>query len=778
MSVAPLRLLATLVVALALAASATAQAPLTLVNDSTTVRTVAFDFGEGGQTLLTQNLELQIATTAPPGFFARVFLGDQGVYPFDPITVARDAVRLERYYQDSGFPLASVDYAVALDTTDNTTAVTFEIAEGPPLLVGDVAFAGPGQRPVTEALAPDVASAWPAFTRSVSVRTDDRLDQFALVQLQSQAISWLRNRGYAWADAGAERFVDSTGLRADVRVKVNVGPRVRIGEITVEGDTSLGRSTVARELPFETGETFDASRLAEGQREVFGLGLFTLALVDVAPQAVRGDTIVPISVRVRRGPSRVAEAFTGYFSDGGLTIRGSFTHRNFLEGARQAGINAEWRTGYLSGFLGGSESVTGGPIRDLRVALPFRQPYVFDRRLSYTFQPSFRDRSDEIEASRTVEVANTLLFTRAPLQTAALSLTGRTRDLSRGTGIRLLDAGAFALPPGPFLPDTLRATTGLIGLDVVWGQLDDPLQPRRGYVLRPSLSVAAGDVTYGRGRIAASATRPLGRRRGLVVRATVGGLLPFGGTSPDDLGDYVLFRDQLFYAGGTNDVRGWSSARLGPKTFAITPPDDARGERPPPSRLDSPRDVGYVGVGGRYKASGSVQVNVPLPLGPQWGAQLFVDAGGVWGASDVPAGDLLRAGGATADSTLARVLDAEGGLRVGAGAGLSYLTPVGFVSLAAAFKVNPSYLDLREPAAVYCGTSITDPIGDAEPVCFSGLFPDDGRPEGEIPGYVDARENGGDFDPDLIPERSVFGVGFLDAIFRRLQLHIAIGQTF
>ena len=115
-------------------------------------------------------------------------------------------------------------------------------------------------------LSPEIREGWAGFKRDPAVQTGDRLDNFALVQLQSETISWLRNRGYAWADAGAEQIPDSTGLRADVRVKVNVGPRSRVGEIVVEGDTSLARSVITRELPFDTGDLFDASALVEGQR--------------------------------------------------------------------------------------------------------------------------------------------------------------------------------------------------------------------------------------------------------------------------------------------------------------------------------------------------------------------------------------------------------------------------------------------------------------------------------------------------------------------------------
>ena len=40
-------------------------------------------------------------------------------------------------------------------------------------------------------------------------------------------------------------------------------------------------------------------------------------------------------------------------------------------------------------------------------------------------------------------------------------------------------------------------------------------------------------------------------------------------------------------------------------------------------------------------------------------------------------------------------------MRIGVGAGIQYLTPVGFLSLAVGFKVNPSYADLRRPEDIW-----------------------------------------------------------------------------
>ena len=124
-------LLVAVLAAVALAAApARAQAPLTLVNNETTVESVGFTFVDG-QTLFVQDLEEVVATAAPPKPILFGLLGSEprGVYRFDPIETAKDVVRLERHYADQGFPRASADYVVSLDTTENAVAVTFVIEE-------------------------------------------------------------------------------------------------------------------------------------------------------------------------------------------------------------------------------------------------------------------------------------------------------------------------------------------------------------------------------------------------------------------------------------------------------------------------------------------------------------------------------------------------------------------------------------------------------------------------------------------------------------------------
>ncbi|MDT0631780.1 BamA/OMP85 family outer membrane protein [Rubrivirga litoralis] len=766
---------ALLLLALAALAPATvrAQAPLSLVNDRTTVSSISFD---GLGPLLEDNVREVIATTEPQvsvigkitGFAASLLgRGDENVYPFSPVELAKDAVRVRRYYAESGFPRASVGYDVQLDTSDNAVDVTFLIERGPPLVLDEVTFAGPGQTPVTAQLPPSLHDDWEDYTQSIRLRSGTRLDQSSLADLQRQTTSWFANRGYAFAYAGAERFADSTGLRADVRVKVDAGPRARIGDVRLEpigGPLSVSDRVVLRELPFQPGDLYDASELIEGQRQIFGLGLFQLALVNLAEGQPR-DSTVDVVVQVRQGDVRSVTGYAGYATEGGVTGRGQFTHRNFFGGARTLTPALVWRTG-LGGETVGANPATA--ISDFQATLTLQQPYVFDRRLSATVSGLYRRRNDRIERSNQVEASTALLFTRNTLQTASLTATVNSRTLlnSRVNGLGLLSEDVLVSDS-----TSLMSRVASLELGGTYGVVDDPLAPRRGFVLRPSAAVAGGPVgglSFGRGRLTATALYPFNDRVGLVARATGGVLAPYSGTDIGGIRDYLLLRDRLFYAGGTNDVRGWGEGLLGPKVFDFDL-----------ARIDSAEIAAtYTGVGGRGKASASVQLNLPLPVGPQWGANVFVDAGRVFapaGALDglfTPAafydpGEPVPSGVPGAlDDVLALYRD-EGGVRVGAGAGLQYLTPVGFVSVALGVKLNPSYFD-RRPAE--SGPALLLAAG------LAGLSPDDldtdaGLAEAQRVfdqnGFTNASDEPFDVEEALSP-----------SFFSRLQFHLSLGQTF
>ena len=693
---------------------ACAQGSLYLVNDETAVRRVDFRFA-GTQTFRPSQLKAQIATAAP-GYFQRGWRASilsalpivpaPGVFPFSPVELQKDVIRLERFYDRNGFLDTMVDYEVELDTSRNDVDVLFSIQEGEPLRIDSLWFAGPGGQTAVEQLDDDLQSEWLDFRDRIVLQTGERLDDYRLIHLQDQTIGWLRDRGYAFADASTETRVDTTALQADVRIKLNAGPRGQFADIVVEGAESVKPVIVYRELPFQPGDLFRQRDLTEGQRQVFGLNLFQLAAVDVAPGQPR-DSTVDIVVRVREGPARYINALTGYYSDGGLTGTAQWTHRNFRGGARSftASLNGQTGIGAVGSY----------PLIDYEARLSLRQPYVFYRKLSGTAGPFARYRDDVVEVATEYGMTAALLYEHRPLRTATLAATLSARTVGSDS--------ATLVDPSTLLPgDAFRITRSQISLSVVYGVVDSPLNPRRGFVIRPS-ATAAGlfltDASYAAVGLTATGYVPLGENVGLVVRGSGGALFPAGSTDSANEEDYLALRNEFFFAGGTADVRGWPGNLLGPKFLDFTSVDTSAVFSPGgdiAAYYNGRYRVRYRPVGAEAKATASVQLNVPLPLGENWGASLFVDAGRVWR----PAEGLydLYANAApdfpNLPALIARFRADGETIRVGAGVGIQYLTPIGFVTFAVAGKLNPSYFDLRSPRDILVAADI-EAISGAPP---------------------------------------------------------------
>ncbi|MCH8030394.1 MAG: BamA/TamA family outer membrane protein [Bacteroidetes bacterium] len=414
-----------------------------------------------------------------------------------------------------------------------------------------------------------------------------------------------------------------------------------------------------------------------------------------------------------------------------LTGTAQWTHRNFWGGARSftASLNGQTGIGAVGSY----------PLVDYEARLSLRQPYVFYRKLSGTVGPFARYRDDVVEVATEYGVTAALLYEHGPLRTITLATTLSVRTVGSDS-TTLVD-------PSTLLPgDAFRITRSQILLSAIYGSVDSPLHPRRGFVIRPS-ATAAGlfftDASYAAVALTATGYVPLGENVGLVVRGSGGALLPAGSTDPAVEEDYLALRNELFFAGGTADVRGWPGNLLGPKFLDFTSVDtlvvfDEVDDDIAAYYNDRYR-VRYRPVGAETKATASVQLNVPLPLGENWGASLFVDAGRVWR----PAEGLydLYANAApdfpNLPALIARFRADGETIRYGAGVGIQYLTPIGFVTFAVAGKLNPSYFDLRSPRDILVAADIE---------AISGVPPD--------------------FD------------AVADDWVRRLQFHFTIGQRF
>jgi outer membrane protein insertion porin family len=733
------------------------ETPLYLVNEQTQVRSIRFDFADT-QTFEESLLEEQIALTDMGGavafrrrFSFIPFIPDVGVHPFSPIEMQKDAVRLERYYNRNGFLHPEVDWLVRLDSARNEVAVLFTVDEGPPLLLENLVFRGPDGGPAVDLFPTGLRDDWMDFRDDIALQEGTRLDDFTLVQLENRALGWVRDQGYAFADVAAEPEVDSLRNRATVRMRVAPGPRGRISEIQVEGAESVSSTVVRRELPFRVGDRFSSSELIEGQREVFGLNLFQIALADV-PEEQPEDSSVVVRLRVREGDPRIITAQGGYLSEAGLTAQAQWTHRNFFGGARTFTASTIANTGF--------GSFVANPSVLYRASVTLRQPYFLNRRLALLGSPFAETRDDEIEEATSFGGSTTLLYELEQLKTASLQLGFQTRDVidpfntsddsTRTSFIDSLQTEAIELG---------RINRSTATLSATYGNVDDVLDPRLGYVLRPSAEITGPpsltSVEYGRASLTATGYLPVTESIGLLARATGGKLFPYGQSTPppgSGLSELLRLRNSVFLGGGTADVRGWGNGLLGPKVLDLVEEQVLNDD-------DEVTDTtltadGYFALGGLAKFTGTVEARLPFPgLGPSWGTFAFFDVGRIWTPDEEF--DLT-------ESPVAFLLEDTYGdperFFYSVGGGFSFATPVGALRFSVGYKLNPSFFDLRSPS------DIADKIQEA--------VDEAGVPLSALPrDAIEAKIR------EVKPNDDLFGIIKIPEL-NRIHLHLTIGQTF
>ena len=672
------------------------------VDARTGVSAVAFEFG-GNRTLPTEQLRAVIALK-DPRTFRKIVRGLRGRgtgrlgredQPFDPGEMVRDLERLRRLYRREGFPDASVDFELTLDEEANTAAVTYLIEEGQPLRVRRVSAVDSTGVDLPQRLPPEVRQEWESSRDIFSSFRGVRLSEKTLQEVESRVSSWLGDRGYGFARASAYPQEPSPQRSADVRLVVSPGPRLRVQSIQVRETKRLDRRIVLDELPFREGDWLSTGRLVEGRRELMGLPMVRFALVDFVQV---DDSNALVEVQVEEGPLRLVTGELGYESRTGPSLRGSWTHRDFMGGARSLTLQLRGQLGDLA--------LVQQPDRLLRISASLRDPRLFDRRTSWTTSVFGELSEDPVFKARRAGVENLLLFAASQDFSVNLNVSVARRWIDEYRFAVALEQGIdyldLLVQASQGLAEELgdRQNEGDIALEAIIGHSDPLSRSPFSWSLRPRIGFSAprwaSDIQYVRLDGVLEASKRLGSGIRLAARAGGGHLKPYGASLPkseeEETGKLLELRRVLFTAGGSSDVRGWGAGLLGPKF-----PELILRSEGDSIRFDG---QGFSPLGGTNKLMVSLQAESPLPFGPGWlDGFVFLDGGRIW--NDNPS------------------LGEEGKDPLGqerffwaAGGGVVVASPVGRIEVALGVKLNPTVIDLASPGRVLRAILDEEPLED------------------------------------------------------------------
>jgi translocation and assembly module TamA len=354
----------------------------------------------------------------------------------------------------------------------------------------------------------------------------------------------LQDAGYAFAKVDQPvAYERPTQKVLDLTFAVAAGPRVRIGQIRIEGLENVQESFVTRGLLVHTGEQYDAATIEQAREKLLGLGVFSTVSVELG-KADSGEN-VPITFVVGEAKRYTVGVSAAYSSDLGGSTGFNWSDRNVFGSGQQLTASASAIN------LGGSASTGLGYDVTVGYSIPdFLRP---DQTLGYSVTALRQALQAYTQTGETAGTSLTRKLSSAWTLTTGLSYEHEIIDQENDQYLYNL----LMLPVSASYDSTELVSP-----------LDDPTHGFRiSMSLTPTLShggATSGKVyTVAQGSIATYfdvhkllAGDPPGRTV-IAARALSGAAL--GATQ------FSLPPDQRFYAGGSGTVRGYRYQSVGPE---------------------------------------------------------------------------------------------------------------------------------------------------------------------------------------------------------------------
>ncbi len=559
-----------------------------------TVKTVEIS---GNRHLDDKTIQKQILTR-PPGVIR------SGYYL--PETLELDTLAIKTLYAQEGYMETEVTETTHLaGEKKQEVSISIDIEEGPQTLVNNAQIRG--LTVVSEHVAYEALTLRPGEPfRKYMVRSDEN----TLSGLISQY-------GYPHVKVTGKVSFSQDMSKADVVFEVDEGPFVRMGEIYYSGNFRTKDYTLAREVNMQPGEPFSLRRMLEGQREIRNMDIFdsvqfkTIGLMEKAED-------VHLFVEMEEKKPYFIQTSLGYQTDLGAYISLRAGDRNFL------GKNKDV-------WIGGSLSEIGH-----RVEAWYSDPWLFNTKIPNSFGV-FTERKEEFNKNFGVDIHGaSLAFSR--IWTSHLSSALAFRYENR----KKFDTNGFI--PGEIADDDDRdqfrsRNILVITPSVVYDTRDSSIRPGKGLLASAFADISQGIdndldsfIKYGLdGRYFTTPSSIPWLTMACLGRVAY--IEPLGSVKD-------IPSDQLFFLGGTTDVRGFKENML---LF----------------------DAGKNPVGGRFSMVGSLEARIDL--GGNLELTTFLDAG------------TIKNPEITVDDT---------DVRMSAGMGLRYITPIGPIGLLYGHKLD------------------------------------------------------------------------------------------
>ena len=594
--------------------------------------------------------------------------------------LAASLENLKALYQNDGYVRFAVDNAV-LNISEDKSSVFIEVSlsEGEQYQFGEVNFLG---KPTFENN---------ELTELVTFAPNEKYSQAKLDETTAALKSRYGNEGYYLAQVRPVPRINDETKVVDIDYFIDPARPIYVRRINFTGNIKTQDEVLRREMRQLEGALATSDKIQLSRTRLMRTGFFKAVNVDVKPVPNQPDQ-VDINYTVEEQPSGSSTIAAGYSQSGGVTFQLDLTQNNFMgtgNRVKAALSRSETRDSYSLGYT---------------------DPYFTENGVSQGLSAYYREtKYDDRNVSNYVtdSYGATLNYSYPVDETKRVS-AGLNVDNTSVRGGRFLgvsnvqqiidDGGTFE----NFVNDENEASgrTGfkndyntynlLFGWD--YSTLDRPVFPTKGMSHTVDATIGLGDTNYQKLVYSGNIYYPF--YKDWVARGYT--KLGYG----NDLPFY-----ENFYAGGYGSVRGYEASTLGPKSQTYY---DA---------VNDPTNQTFLAeeVGGNALVSFGSELILPMPFKGDWADQvrpvLFAEGGQVFDTSDKEDRNFIN------PNTGNRPVDKDGNpvdiplltqdnsMRFSAGAGITWYTPIGPISLSYAVPIGDKEGDETEKVQFQIGNT-------------------------------------------------------------------------
>lgn len=575
--------------------------------------------------------------------------------------LAASLENLKALYQNDGYVRFAVDNAV-LNISEDKRSVFIEISlsEGEQYQFGDVNFLG---KPTFEN---------DELKELVTFAPEEKYSQAKLDDTTAALKRRYGNEGYYLAQIRPVPRINDDTKVVDVDYYIDPARPIYVRRINFTGNIKTQDEVLRREMRQLEGSLASSEKIQLSRTRLMRTGFFKTVNVDVKPVPNQPDQ-VDVNYTVEEQPSGSSTIAAGYSQSGGVTFQLDLTQNNFMgtgNRVKAALSRSETRDSYSLGYT---------------------DPYFTENGVSQGVSAYYRKTKyddDNVSNYVTDSYGATLNYSYPVDETKRVS-AGLNVDNTEVRGGRYLGVSNVqeTLDDGGTQSDsdTLGVSSFkndyqtynlLLGWD--YSTLDRPVFPTKGMSHTVDATIGLGDANYQKLVYRGNVYYPL--YKDFIARGYT--KLGYG----NDLPFY-----ENFYAGGYGSVRGYESSTLGPKSQVYY---DA---------VNDPSNQTFLGeeVGGNALVTFGSELILPMPFKGDWADQvrpvLFAEGGQVFDTSDKE--------DRTFNDSDVPLLTQDNDFRFSAGAGVTWYTPIGPISLSYAVPFNDKEGDETEKVQFQIGNT-------------------------------------------------------------------------